>query len=65
MSTIHQRLRDEHGLAARVASFRRYVAANVLEEARRSAVTVWSPRRAEAGSGRRSTTGCWATGPTQ
>src|ERR1700733_8649173 len=33
MSTIHQRLRDEHGLAASVASFRRYVAANVPEEA--------------------------------
>ena len=28
MSTIHQRLRDERGLAAGVASFRRYVAAN-------------------------------------
>ena len=49
MSTIHQRLRDEHGLAASVASFRRYVAANVPEEARRSQVTVWSPRQAEAG----------------
>ena len=49
MSTIHQRLRDEHGLAASVASFRRYVAANVPEEARRSQVTVWSPRLAEAG----------------
>src|SRR6204780_3213933 len=41
MSTIHQRLRDEHGLAASVASFRRYVAANVPEEARRAEVTVW------------------------
>ena len=49
MSTIHQRLRDEHGLAASVASFRRYVAANVPEEARRSQVTVWNPRPAEAG----------------
>jgi transposase len=49
MSTIHQRLADEHGLAASVASFRRYVAANVPEEARRSQVTVWSPRQAEAG----------------
>ena len=37
MSTIHQRLRDEHGLAASVASFRRYVAANVPEETRRVA----------------------------
>jgi transposase len=49
MSTIHQRLRDERGLAASVASFRRYVAACVPEEARRSQVTVWSPRPAEAG----------------
>jgi transposase len=49
MSTIWQRLRDEHGLAASVASLRRYVAANIPEEARRSQVTVWSPRQAEAG----------------
>ena len=49
MSTIHQRLRDEQGLAASVASFRRYVAANIPEEARRSQVTVWNPRPAEAG----------------
>jgi transposase len=49
MSTIHQRLRDEHGLAASVASFRRYVVANIPEEARRSQVVVWSPRQAEAG----------------
>jgi transposase len=49
MSTIHQRLRDERGLAASVASFRRYVNANVPEEARRSQVTVWNPYPAEAG----------------
>jgi len=49
MSTVHQRLRDEHGLAASVASFRRYVAANIPEEARRAQVTVWNPRPAEAG----------------
>jgi transposase len=49
MSTIHQRLRDERGLAASVASFRRYVNANVPEEARRSQVTVWNPHPAEAG----------------
>ena len=49
MSTIHQRLRDERGLAASVASFRRYVAANVPEEVRRSQVTVWNPHPAEAG----------------
>ena len=49
MSTIHQRLRDERGLAASVASFRRYVAANIPEEVRRQQVTVWNPRPAEAG----------------
>ena len=49
MSTIHQRLRDEQGLAASVASFRRYVSANVPEETRRSQVTVWNPHPAEAG----------------
>ena len=32
-----------------MASLRRYVAANIPEEARRSQVTVWSPRQAEAG----------------
>ena len=49
MSTIHQRLRDEHGLAASVASFRRYVTANIPEEGRRSQVVVCSPRQAGAG----------------
>jgi transposase len=49
MSTIHQRLRDEHGLPASVASFRRYVSANIPEEMRRQQVTVWNPRPAEAG----------------
>jgi transposase len=39
-ATIWQRLRDEHGLATSVASFRRWVAGNVAEEARRSQVTV-------------------------
>ena len=49
MSTIHQRLRDEHGLAASAPSVRRYIAANVPEEARRAQVTVWNPRQAEPG----------------
>src|SRR5580693_4446054 len=44
MSTIWQRLRDEHGLAVSVQSFRRYVAANVPEETRRSQVRVLDPR---------------------
>src|SRR5439155_20479670 len=39
-ATIHQRLRDEHGLDASVASFRRWVRANLPEELRRRAVRV-------------------------
>jgi transposase len=39
-ATIHQRLRDEHGLKASVASFRRWLRANLPEEARRASVTV-------------------------
>jgi transposase len=50
VSTIHQRLRDEHGLAVSVASLRRYVAANVAEETRRSQVRVLRPHPAEPGA---------------
>src|SRR2546430_5568847 len=39
-ATIHQRLRDEHGLATSVASLKRYVAANLPEEVRRDQVVV-------------------------
>src|SRR3954466_9321553 len=39
-ATIHQRLRDEHGLTASVASFKRYVAANLPEQVRRDQVVV-------------------------
>jgi transposase len=39
-STIHQRLRDEQGLQASVASFRRWLRANLPEETRRSQVRV-------------------------
>lgn len=49
MATIWQRLRDERGLAASVASLRRYVAANLPEEARRSQVTVLRLAPAEPG----------------
>ena len=35
VATIHQRLRDEHGLDASVASLRRWVRANLPEQARR------------------------------
>ena len=46
MSTIWQRVRDEHGLAVSVQSLRRYVAANVPEEVRRAQVRVLDPRPA-------------------
>ena len=49
MSTIWQRLRDEHSLAVSVQSVRRYVAANVPEETRRAQVRVLDPRPAQAG----------------
>lgn len=39
-ATIHQRLRDEQGLQASVASVKRWVAANLPEEVRRDRVTV-------------------------
>ena len=39
-ATIHQRLRDEHGLRVSVASLKRYVAANLSEEVRRDQVVV-------------------------
>jgi transposase len=47
-ATIHQRLRDEHGLEASVASLRRYVAAMLPEELRRAQVVVL---REEVGPG--------------
>jgi len=52
MATIHQRLADERGLAASVASLRRYVAANLPEEAHRSQGRVLrlDPARARPGS---------------
>ena len=62
MATIHQRLADERGLAVSVASLRRYVAANLPEEVRRSQVRVLRLVPAEPGARRRSTTGRWAGG---
>ena len=50
-ATIHQRLRDEHGLTASVASLKRYVAANLPEEARRDQVRGAARRRPPAGRG--------------
>ena len=50
VSTIHQRLVDEHQLVASVASLRRWVAGNLPEEARRAAVRVLRPGPVEPGS---------------
>ena len=43
VTTVHQRLRDEHGLAAGITAFRRYVAAAFPDEATRDKVTVLRP----------------------
>ena len=48
-ATVWQRLRDEQGLAVSIASFRRYVAANLPEEVRRSQVRVLDPYPAVPG----------------
>jgi transposase len=49
VATIHQRLVDERGLQASVASLRRWVAANLPEEVRRSQVRVLNPTPARPG----------------
>lgn len=49
VATIHQRLVDEHGLDASVASLRRWVAGNLPEEVRRSQVRVLRPTPADPG----------------
>jgi transposase len=43
VTTVHQRLRDEHGLAVGISSFRRYVASEFAEESTRDRVTVLRP----------------------
>ncbi len=50
VTTVHQRLRDERGLAVSIAGFRRYVAANLPEETRRSQVKVLRPYPAGPGA---------------
>ena len=50
VSTIHQRLVDEHALVASVASVRRWVGGNMPEEARRAQVRVLRPGPVEPGS---------------
>ena len=43
MSVIHQRLRDEAGLAISVASLRRYVRARFPERSARAELELWRP----------------------
>lgn len=43
VTTVHQRLRDEHGLAVGISSFRAYVAAEFPDNAERDKVTVLRP----------------------
>jgi transposase len=43
VTTVHQRLRDEHGLGVGISSFRLYVASEFAEEANRDRVTVLRP----------------------
>jgi hypothetical protein len=50
VSTIHQRLVDEHALVASVASVRRWVGGNLPEEVRRAQVRVLRPGSVEPGS---------------
>jgi transposase len=42
-TTVHQRLRDEHGLAVGISSFRRFVASEFPDQSRRDRVTVLRP----------------------
>ena len=65
-ATIHQRLRDEHGLdGVAGASLKRWVAANLAEEARAGAGHGAARRPPRRGRRRRSTTASWAAGSTR
>ncbi len=43
VATVHQRLRDEHGLAVGISSFRRFVASEFPDQSLRDKVTVLRP----------------------
>ncbi len=43
VTTVHQRLRDEHGLGTGISSFRRYVRLEFPDVVSPDAVTVWRP----------------------
>jgi transposase len=64
-ATIHQRLRDEHGLAASVASLRRYVAAMLPEDTCAAGRWWCCARRWRRVLRPRSTTAIWGPGSTQ
>jgi transposase len=49
VATVHQRLRDEHGLATGISSFRRYVHLEFPDVVSADAVTVWRPPVAPGG----------------
>lgn len=64
IATIHQRLRDDHGMAASESSLRRFIWANLDTEVARDAVRVLrAPRRPATRP--RSTMACWAGGSTR
>jgi len=56
-TTVHQRLRDKHGLDVGISSFRRYVWLEFPDEALENKVTVSRPAKRP-----RSTTAMWAGG---
>jgi hypothetical protein len=62
-TTVHQRLRDEHGLAVGISSFRRYVWLEFPDRALEKKVTALRPTFRPARR-LRSTTGIWAGGST-
>ncbi len=65
MSTIHQRLRDEQGLAVSVQSLRRYVARTCRRRSAGRRSGCWIRARPRRVSRRRSITGSWAAGWTR
>ncbi len=64
ISTIHQRLRDDHGLEASESSLRHYIWANCDEDVARDVVVVRRDTRRRA-TRLKSSTGCWAAGGTR
>jgi hypothetical protein len=61
VTTVHQRLRDEQGLAVSITSLRRYVWLQFPDHADAERVTCCA-RRSRPGRRPRSTGGSWATG---